>query len=42
MLAKKRLDEWAPQIDEILSDAKHEIRQRFGEFDQKLNQFRVY
>ncbi|XP_020275099.1 uncharacterized protein LOC109849650 [Asparagus officinalis] len=31
MLAKKRLDEWAPQIDEILSDAKNEIRQRFGE-----------
>ncbi|XP_020262556.1 uncharacterized protein LOC109838536 [Asparagus officinalis] len=31
MLAKKRLDEWGPQIDEILSDAKNEIRQRFGE-----------
>ncbi|XP_020271957.1 uncharacterized protein LOC109847122 [Asparagus officinalis] len=31
MLAKKRLDEWAPQIDEILSDIKNKIRQRFGE-----------
>ncbi|XP_020256706.1 uncharacterized protein LOC109833445 [Asparagus officinalis] len=31
MLAKKRLDEWAPQIEEILSDANNEIRQRFGE-----------